>query len=78
MLLLRITESILNKTIGTNIKKYRIENSSLNQEELAKRVGVSRSTIACLESNNINKGISLYTLYKIAKELGKDIGDFFV
>ena len=73
-----MTELTFNKRIGKNIRKYRTQETNLRQEDLAKRIGVSRSTIAALESNNINKGVSTYLLYKISKVLNKEIDDFFI
>ena len=70
-------EDKFNQLIGTNLRKYRYD-TKLRQEDLARKVGVSRSFIAQIESNNINQGISLYNLYKIAKVLNKEVDDFFV
>lgn len=67
-----------NILVGNNIKKYRIEKGYRSQKIFAKVVGVSRSTIAAIESKNINKGISPYVLYKIAKVLDKRLEDFFI
>ena len=73
-----MTESIFNQIIGNNIKAYRKEKGYKRQEDFAKAVGTSRSNIAHLESPNINQGISVYLLYKIAKVLDKRISDFFI
>ena len=68
-----MTEELIYKTIGKNIKKYRqlynINNKKLTQQELANKVGVSTSLIGGLESNKTNQGISIYNLYKISKVL---------
>jgi len=65
-----LTEQEIYKRIGKNIKKYRKENNKkLTQKELAKKVGVCTSLIGSLESNKINRGISVYNLYKISKVL---------
>lgn len=76
-----MTELSLNKTIGKNIKKYRllynINNEKLTQQQLAKKVGVSTSLIGSLESNKTNQGISVYNLYKISKVLNTPIDKFF-
>jgi len=72
-----MTEQVLYKIIGQNIKKYRsLNNKKLTQKELAKKVGVCTSLIGSLESNKINQGISIYNLYKISKELNVKIDDF--
>ncbi len=46
-----------------------------SQEELAKRVGVSRQTIATLEKSKYNP--SLILAFKIANVFGKSITDVF-
>ena len=63
-----MTELEFNKLIGTNLRKYR-GGTKLRQEDLARKVGVSRSFIAQPESPNINQGISPYILYKISRVL---------
>lgn len=75
---INMTEEVLNKIIGNNVKRYRIEGCYKSEEDFAKIVGTSRSNIAHLESRNINQGISLYLLYKIAKALDKKMSDFFI
>ena len=68
--------------VGFNIKIYRhIYNATIGdmkQKDLAKKAGVSTATIGALESNNINHGVSMYNLYKIAKALEVPIDKFFV
>lgn len=76
-----MTEELIYKIIGKNIKKYRLlynlNNNKLTQKELAKKVDVSTSLIGSLESNKINQGISIYNLYKISKALNIPIDNFF-
>lgn len=67
-------EDIYN-VIGTNIKKYRLENK-LTQRELAEKLLMSDSFIAKLESVT-HQTISIDTLEQIAHVLNKDIKDFF-
>lgn len=67
----------LYKIVGENVKRFRKQETNLNQEGLAKIVNVSRSTIAALESSRC-QGVSVYVLYKIAKVLGKDMDEFFI
>ena len=68
-----MTENRFNKIVGKNIKKYRylynINKGEMKQKDLAKMVGVSTSTIGCLESSKVSQGISIYNLYKISKAL---------
>lgn len=59
-----------------NNKIKEIRNSkSINQEELAKALGVSRQTIISLENGKYNPSIML--AYKIAKYFGLTIEDVF-
>ena len=67
------------KTIGKNIRKYRMEYNKKNQmtqEMLAEAVGVSTSLISKLESEKVVQGISITTIYKISIVLNKNINDF--
>ena len=60
----------------TKIAYYR-NKLSITQEELAKKVGVTRQTIISLEQNRYNP--SLLLAYKITKALAqKSIEDVFV
>lgn len=72
-------ECEFNKNIGKNIKKYRLAYNKgtrkMTQEKLAKKIGISRSTIAALENSNINIGISIYKLYKISEVFNVSIDD---
>ena len=72
-----MTEEKFNLSIGKNIKKYRYlynaNKGEMKQKDLAKKVGVSTSTIGALESPKVNQGVSLYNLYKISKALGVSI-----
>ena len=61
------------KIIGRNIKYYRkiynLKKGKLTQAELAEKVNVSTALIGNLESESIEQGISVYTLWKISKVL---------
>ena len=76
-----MNNSNLNKIIGKNIKKYRllynVNIGKMTQENLAEAVNCSVSLISSLESNNINKGVSLSVLFKISKALNTPISKFF-
>jgi len=61
--------------MGYRIKECRMERG-MTQEALAKKAGVSRTIISGLESGRITI-TSTGTLIKIAKALGKEIGDIF-
>ena len=60
--------------------KNRIEEirkvSSINQEELAKALGVSRQTISSLENGRYNPSIEL--AYKLSKYFGMTIEEVFI
>ena len=76
-----MNNSNLNKIVGKNIKKYRllynVNIGKMTQENLAEAVNCSVSLISSLESNNINKGVSLSILFKISKALNTPISKFF-
>lgn len=61
------------KTIGENIKYYRklynLKKGKLTQAELAEKANVSTALIGNLESEHIEQGISVYTLWKISQIL---------
>ena len=56
------------------MKIARIE-SDMKQEDLAKRVGVTRQTIGLIESGNYNPTLNLCVA--ICRELGKTLDDLF-
>ncbi len=56
------------RQIGLKIAYYRKLNS-ITQEELAEKVGLSAAYIGHIEAPNIQKAISLDTLFDIAKAL---------
>lgn len=62
--------------IGKNIKNIRTQNGD-TQEILAEKLNISRGFLSHLESQKVNKGISLDTLYYISKEYNVDITIFF-
>ena len=55
-------------SIGLKVSYYR-KLSGLTQEQLAEKMGVDTSFIGQIEAPNILKGISLETLFRIAKAL---------
>ncbi len=65
--------SELFKVIGKNIKYYRklynLEKGKMTQEKLAELADVSIALIGNLESEKIEQGLSVYTLWKISKAL---------
>ena len=69
----------LYQNIGNNIKYYRLlyslQKQKLTQESLAEKIDVSTAFIGNLESNKIQQGLSVYTLYKLSKVLNVSVDD---
>lgn len=67
--------------IGKNVKYYRqlynLNHEKLTQEQLAEKINVSTALIGNLESNKINQGISVPTLYRLSQILEIPIENFF-
>ena len=61
-------------TLRTKIKEYR-ENTALNQNELAKLVGVRRETIVHLENGKYNPSLKL--AMDIAKVFNTSVEELF-
>ncbi|ACR79326.1 helix-turn-helix transcriptional regulator [Kosmotoga olearia] len=57
------------------IKKVRITKGEITQEELARRVGVTRQTIIYIEKGKFNPSVKL--ALKIAKVLGCSVEELF-
>ena len=76
-----MTEDIINKRVGSNVRKYRLMYSAskrnMTQADLAERIGVSTSLIGGLESKKVTQGVSIYNLYKISEVLNVPINKFF-
>lgn len=76
-----LESSKLFKTIGKNIKYYRklydLEKGKMTQEKLAELTEVSTALIGNLESEKIDQGLSVYTLWKISKTLEVPIQKLF-
>lgn len=68
----------LYRLIGKNFKEIRKTKIKLTQEKLAEELDLSRSFISHIESPNVDKGISIDTLFLIAQKYNLDIRDFFV
>ena len=78
-------EAQLNYIIGQNVRYYRQlhnlgkpSSARITQEKLAELVEVSTSLIGNLESEKVNQGISLYTLWKISIAINTSIEKFFI
>jgi transcriptional regulator with XRE-family HTH domain len=59
-------DKALYKAIG-KLVSVRRDRLDLNQEELARRVGVSRATLASIETGR--QGVLVHQLYELAKQL---------
>ena len=73
-----MTKDELKIVLGKNIRKYRkLSKEKLTQANLAELVGVKRSLIGAVESENNKTCISVFNLYKISKALNVRIDKFF-
>lgn len=63
--------------IGKNMKTIRTDIIGKSQEKMAEDVEMSRSFISHVESPNVDKGISLDTLFYLAQKYNFDIRKFF-
>ena len=76
-----INDNELFDIIGKNVKYYRqlynLNHEKLTQEMLAEKINVSTALIGNLESNKINQGISVPTLYRLSQALETPIDNFF-
>ncbi|GFH92661.1 hypothetical protein IMSAGC002_03933 [Lachnospiraceae bacterium] len=70
------TETELNRTIGTNIKHYRVL-ANLTQIQLSEKAGISISYLSKLEASGCDKSLSIATLNQIANVLNIEITEFF-
>lgn len=67
-------EKDLEKNIGNKIKRLR-QFLNMSQDELAQKIGYSKSFISKIENGNIS--VAIATLSKIAKVLGVELSWFF-
>lgn len=76
-----MTEEKLFDIIGKNVKYqrllYNLNHGKLTQEKLAEEINVSTALIGNLESDKINQGISVITLYKLSNFFNVPIDTFF-
>lgn len=61
--------------ISNNIRRLRFDHGEMTQSELAERIGVTRQTIAAIESGKY--GPSLEAAFRIAQVFGVGIEDVF-
>ena len=76
-----IDSTDLFRVIGKNVKYYRklynLKKGKMTQENLAEIVDVSTALIGNLESDKIEQGVSVFTLWKISKALNVPIDKLF-
>jgi len=61
--------------IANLIRRLRFDNGEMTQEELARRVGVTRQTIIALEAGKYTPSLSL--AFRIARAFNKRVEDVF-
>ena len=60
-----MTSQLIENIMKTNLRKHRFNNGELSQQELAKRVNVSRQTIIAIESGDYSPSVKLALLLAI-------------
>ena len=61
--------------ISNNIRKLRFYNDEMTQEQLAKKVGVTRQTIIALEQGGYVPSLAL--AFRVARAFGLGVEDVF-
>jgi putative transcriptional regulator len=61
--------------ISNQIRKLRLENGQMTQQQLADKVGVTRQTIIAIEAGNYSPSLTL--AFEIAKAFNVPIEDVF-
>jgi putative transcriptional regulator len=61
--------------IANTIRRLRFDNGEITQEELARRVGVTRQTIIALEAGKYTP--SLMLAFRIARSFNRRVEDVF-
>jgi putative transcriptional regulator len=61
--------------ITNTIRRLRFEHGEMTQEELARRIGMTRQTVAAIEHNKYSP--SLEAAFRIAEVFGVAIGEVF-
>ena len=66
----------MNESVRSEVRKLRFLQGEMTQEELAKRVGVSRQTIVAIEGGKYNPSVGL--AIRIAKAFGVPVEEAFL
>ena len=61
--------------VRNEIRRWRQENSTMTQAELARLCGVTRQTIIALEAEKYSPSLEL--AFKLARALGRNLGEVF-
>jgi putative transcriptional regulator len=61
--------------VKNNIRKLRFNNNEMTQEQLAKKVGVTRQTIIAMEGEKYSPSLEL--AFRIARVFGVPLEDVF-
>jgi putative transcriptional regulator len=61
--------------IANNIRRLRFEHGEMTQEELARRIGMTRQTVAAIEKAKYSP--SLEAAFRIARAFGVGLDDVF-
>ncbi len=61
--------------LANGIRRLRLEHGGMTQQDLARRVGVTRQTIIALEAGHYNP--SLLLALRIARAFGRSVEDVF-
>lgn len=74
-----INKNIIPNIGGSNVKNLKLKSAraalDLSQDDLAKKVGVTRQTIGMIETGKFNPSLAL--CIAICKALGKTLNDIF-
>jgi putative transcriptional regulator len=66
----------MNEDVRSEVRKLRFLNGEMTQEELARRVGVSRQTVVAIEGGMYNPSVSL--AIRIARVFGVPVEAVFI
>lgn len=65
----------MDETIHNEVRRLRFDSGEMTQEQLARRVGVSRQTIIAIEKGSYNPSVAL--ALRIARAFGARVEDVF-
>jgi putative transcriptional regulator len=64
-----------NNCLSNQVRRLRLENGEMTQQQLAEQVGVTRQTIIAIEANRYSP--SLVLAFRIARTFGVSVEDVF-